>query len=191
MTNDNGLTVKDKVLWQIANIQLREIPEELEQDFKRFRILEDRYFSYDDKGRIGTIYIREKNTTYTVENGIITKSISYRGKRIDDAINDGMRELLDYCEAQGALEDVYNTFKNKIDSLSIGLSEFKNIDKLTEEYITLKYDIQRFINDREQEQIIDILQKAGIKISAASKEYLCTAIDKYLSKRVKTIDELD
>lgn len=191
MTNDNGLTVKDKVLWQIANIQLREIPEELEQDFKRFRILEDRYFSYDDKERIGTIYIREKNTTYTIENGIITKSISYRGKRIDDAINDGMRELLDYCEAHGALEDVYNTFKNKIDSISIGLSEFKDIDKLTEEYITLKYDIQRFINDREQEQIIDILQKAGIEISATSKEYLCTAIDKYLSKRVKTIDELD
>lgn len=102
-----------------------------------------------------------------------------------------MRELLDYCEAHGALEDVYNTFKNKIDSISIGLSEFKDIDKLTEEYITLKYDIQRFINDREQEQIIDILQKAGIEISATSKEYLCTAIDKYLSKRVKTIDELD
>lgn len=189
--NNEKISSKDKVLWQIANIQLKEIPEELEQDLKRFRILEERYFSYNDKERIGTIYIREKNITYTIENETITKSISYRGKRMDDIIKEGMNELLNRCEADGTLEDVYNVFKDRIDSISVGLGEFENIDSLTEKYISLKNDIPKFIYDREQEQLINILQKAGIRISAASKEYICRAIDKYLSKQAKSIDELD
>ena len=88
-------------------------------------------------------------------------------------------------------EAIFDKFQERIDAIYTGISEFKNIESLENEFVELKQDILSLESEINQTNIIKILQNAGFLICNGTKESIIKAIDNYLANNEKTINDLD
>lgn len=101
------------------------------------------------------------------------------------------RFLHTYDDNTKIREAIFDKFQERIDAIYTGISEFKNIESLEDEFVELKQDILNLESEINQTNIIKILQNAGFLICNGTKESIMKAIDNYLANNEKTINDLD
>lgn len=154
--------------------------------------LDDRFIKIDMENKEATIQIPSSNSYYLLNSKTLTKVDQYFGTgRTNLLVSSLERFLHTYDDNTKIREAIFDKFQERIDAIYIGISEFKNIESLEDEFVELKQDILNLESEINQTNIIKILQNAGFLICNGTKESIMKAIDNYLANNEKTINNLD
>lgn len=202
------MTNREKALWLLndlcigstcsigntTSIELLDGVEMVEKLEQRIRILEDRFIDViENNNKLEAHIVLSSIESYIINSNGIQRIFTYSGySKTDKIYNDLIKLLEDNSEMCNLIS---NRFQDRIDKLLLDIKQHANVYTISNEYYTLKRDIDSLQEEEQYLKIAEALQKTGLSLSIEqikkTKDIVDKAIDYYLENKTTTINDLD